>query len=157
MRRDLFIDNNIASKFNNPADPHYKELIEWLKDNHVITDEDDRAYLMVSKKLLAEYYRSCRAARGATAIPAIIDKLGREGRLVKISNDQIKEFKQEYFTPKVIRKLRSNKEDRDHIPVVLLSERKYALARDINFTSDLEGFPGFSVFVCKRPEDMPYK
>ncbi len=73
MIRDIFIDNNIASKFSNPADPEYKELIRWLMDNHDIAEgeEDDRAYLVVSHKLLSEYYRSCRDASGKTSIPMI--------------------------------------------------------------------------------------
>lgn len=89
MKHDIFIDNNIASKFANPADPEYKELIRWLMDNHEITEgqDDDRAY----------------------------------------------------------------------IPAVLLSDRKYALTYDENFTYDLENFPGFTVIVKSRPEELPYK
>lgn len=30
MKKDIFIDNNIASKFSNPLDPEYKKLIKWL-------------------------------------------------------------------------------------------------------------------------------
>lgn len=159
MIRDIFIDNNIASKFSNPADPEYKELIRWLMDNHDIAEgeEDDRAYLVVSHKLLSEYYRSCRDASGKTSIPMIISQLTRDGRLERISNQQIKEFKNKNFTKSVERNLWSNNEDRDHIPAVLLSERKYALTYDENLTHDLENFPGFTVLVSKRPEDIPYK
>lgn len=56
----------------------------------------------------------------------------------------------------VVIKLRSNNEDRNHIPVVCLSERKYALTRDDKFTEDLKNFPGFKVLVCSKPQDMPY-
>lgn len=159
MKRDIFIDNNIASKFSNPADPEYKELIRWLMDNHEIEKgkEDDRAYLVVSQKLMVEYIRSCRDASGKTSIPMIINQLTRDGRLERISNQQIKEFKNLYFTKSVEKKLRSNNEDRDHIPAVLLSERKYALTYDDNLTYDLEQFSGFTVIVSKRPEDIPYK
>lgn len=159
MIRDIFIDNNIASKFSNPADPEYKELIRWLMDNHDIAEgeEDDRAYLVVSHKLLSEYYRSCRDASGKTSIPMIISQLTRDGRLERISNQQIKEFKNKNFTKSVERNLRANNEDRDHIPAVLLSERKYALTYDENLTHDLENFPGFTVLVSKRPENIPYK
>ena len=159
MMRDIFIDNNIASKFSNPADPEYKELIRWLMDNHDIAEgeEDDRAYLVVSQKLLVEYARSCRDAAGKTSIPMIISQLTRDGRLERITNQQIKEFKNKYFTKSVERNLRANNEDRDHIPAVLLSERKYALTYDENLTHDLENFPGFTVLVSKRPEDIPYK
>lgn len=159
MKRDIFIDNNIASKFSNPADPEYKELIRWLMDNHEIEKgkEDDRAYLVVSQKLMVEYIRSCRDASGKTSIPMIINQLTRDGRLERISNQQIKDFKDQYFTKAVEKKLRSNNEDRDHIPAVLLSERKYALTYDDNLTYDLKTFSGFAVIVSKRPEDIPYK
>ena len=38
-----------------PADPEYKKLIAWLIDNHSIAEgeEDDRAFLVVSQKLVA--------------------------------------------------------------------------------------------------------
>lgn len=159
MKRDIFIDNNIASKFNNPADVNYKELTKWLLDNHNIpsSGEDDRAYLVVSNKLLAEYGRSCSLARGATAITIIVDKLTKDGRLIKINNNQIKDFKAKYFTKTIQKKLQSNTEDREHIPVVLLSNRKYALIRDKKFASDLKNFPGFIVLVSDRPENIPYK
>lgn len=159
MKHDIFIDNNIASKFANPADPEYKELIKWLMDNHDIAEgaDDDRAYLVVSNKLLEEYLRSSREAFGATAIPMIINKLTKENRLVKITNQQIKNFKSQYFTKAVEKKLKSNSEDRDHIPTVLLSNRKYALTYDANFTYDLEHFGGFTVIVKSRPEEIPYK
>ncbi len=159
MKHDIFIDNNVASKFANPADPEYKALIQWLMDNHDIEDgaEDDRAYLVVSQKLLAEYSRSCRDASGATSIPMIVSNLTKEGRLVRVTNQEIKDFKTLYFTKTVEKKLRSNNEDRDHIPPVLLSDRKYALTYDDNFTYDLEHFPGFTVIVKSRPEDLDYK
>ena len=47
-------------------------------------------------------------------------------------------------------------EKRNHIPIVLLSERKYALTKDKNFTYDLENFPGFKVLVSSHPENIPY-
>ena len=159
MKRDIFIDNNIASKFANPADPEYKDLIQWLLENHEIIEdtEDDRAYLVVTKKILNEYFRSSRDTTGATSIPIVINKLTREGRLVYFSNQQIKGFKNQHFTKAIEKRMRSNIEDRDHIPAVLMSDRKYALTYDSGLTYDLEHFPGYTVLVCKRPEEMPYK
>ena len=159
MKRDIFIDNNIACRFSNPLDANIKELLVWLMDNHTIQegDEDDRAILVVSNKLLAEYYRSCSGANGATSIPVLVNRLLQEGRLMKISNEQIKEFKCQYFTKKVVKQLQSNIEDRDHIPVVLLSERKLALTQDQKFAADLQSFPGFTVIVSNRPENISYK
>ena len=159
MKHDIFIDNNIACKFSNPADSEYKELIRWLMDNHKIADgkEDDRAYLVVSHKILAEYYRSCRNDAGKTSIPMIISQLTKDGRLELFSNEEINGFKSQYFTKAIEKKLRSNNEDREHIPPVLMSDRKYALTYDDNFTYDLEHFPGFTVIVQKRPENIPYR
>jgi hypothetical protein len=155
MRKDIFIDNNIAKNFANPLDPEYKKLIQWL----MAFNSDDvtkNAYLMVSNKLIAEYQRTAGLAYSATNITVIISQMTREGRLVKISNQAIREFKREYFTKKVKRNLSCNREDRDHIPVVLLSDRKYALSLDNNFIYDLINFPGFVVLATKRPEDLPY-
>ena len=79
MLKDIFIDNNIAKNFGNPLDIEYKKLQNWLVDN-------PNAYLVVSNKLLAEYYRSVGQSYYKNSIPSIIDKLTREGRLIKISN-----------------------------------------------------------------------
>lgn len=159
MKHDIFIDNTVASKFANPADEEYKKLIRWLMENHEINvgTEDDRAYLVVSKKLLAEYYRSNRDSAGATSIPMIIKKMTQEGRLVPFSNEQIKEFQKQHFTKAIEKKMQSNVEDRDHIPPVLMSDRKYALTYDNGLIHDLETFPGYMVLVRKRPEEIPYK
>lgn len=156
MKKDIFIDNNIACRFCNPIDPQLKELIRWLMASEEGHDGEN-AYLVVSQKLLAEYLSSCRGAYGNTSIPVIIEKLTREKRLIKISNEQIKVFRTTYFSKSVANKLRSNEEDRNHIPVVLLSDRKYALTNDANLTHDLNNFPGFVVLVSNRPEEIPYK
>ncbi len=156
LKKDIFIDNNIAKNFSNPLDPEYKKLIKWL-----MTCDDknpmQNAYLMLSQKLLIEYGRSARDASSSTNIAVIIDKLISQGRYTKISNQQIKDFKQDYFSKKVIRRLTCNKADREHIPVVLLSDRKYALSLDNAFIHDLRNFPGFVVLVAKRPQDLPYQ
>lgn len=156
--KDLFIDNNIAKNFTNPLDPEYKKLITWLKyyDEKDPTN-DAYAYLVVSNKLIREYLASAQNAHTNTSIPALIDLLTRQGRKIHITNDQIKNFQGEYFTKKIAKRLRSNNEDRNHIPLVLLSTRKYALAIDNDFVYDLEHFPGFTVLVAKRPENLPYE
>jgi ABC-type methionine transport system ATPase subunit len=158
MKKDIFIDNNIASKFSNPQDEEYKKLTEWLMkfNQNDIKNKDNYAHLVVSKKLLQEYYHSAMHAKSNTSIPVIIDKLQREGRLINISNQQIEDFKKNHFTKTIINKLRSNEEDRNHIPVVLLSDRKYVLTYDDKFSYDLQSFKGFTVIVEKRPEKIPY-
>jgi hypothetical protein len=156
MNKDLFIDNNIASKFSNPMDSEYRKLIKWLLHNNIAKPEDN-AYLVVSKKLLVEYYRSAQNAASDTAIPVIIGRLQADCRLTTISNEQIKQFKAAHFTKKVERSLNCNHEDREHLPVVLLSARQYALSYDDSFINDLVNFPGFRVTAAKRPELIPYR
>lgn len=154
MKHDIFIDTNIASRFTNPMDPGYIALIQWLL---TFNPESGRnAFLVVSKKLLAEYHRSSVYAHTHTCIAVIINTLLMQGRLTIITNNQIKSFQQSFFTKKVLKVLHSNHEDRNHIPVVLLSDRKYALSIDEAFCHDLIHFPGFVVRVEKRPENLPY-
>lgn len=159
MKKDLFIDNNIAKNFSNPQDKEYIKLTEWLLkfDSADVENKDNYAHLVVSKKLLGEYNRTSMNAKSDTAIPSIIDKLTREGRLIAISNQQIKDFQSTYYSKRVKRNLRSNSEDKEHIPLVLLSDRKFALLLDDNFKYDLEHFVGFVVRVEKRPENLPYE
>ena len=155
MKKDIFIDNNIASRFGNPMDKEYKKLVQWLVKKH--ENEEDDAYLVVSQKLIGEYDRSNINPSSQTAIPILVTKLLRDGRLNQISNQDIKTFKAAFFTKKVVKKLLSNNEDREHIPIILLSDRKMALAIDINFRRDLMNFPGFKVIVSSRPEEINYE
>ncbi|WP_395061914.1 hypothetical protein [Flavobacterium sp.] len=158
MKKDIFIDNNIASKFTNPQDKEYIKLTKWLL-NYEIKDnskKDDFAHLVVSKKLLGEYLRSSIGAFSDTSIPIIINKLLSEGRLINVTNQKIKDFKQIHYTKSIEKKLLSNNEDREHIPLVLLSERKFALSYDDNFIKDIKIFPKFKVTAEKRPENLPY-
>ena len=32
MKKDIFIDNNIACRFSNPMDPEMKKLIAWIME-----------------------------------------------------------------------------------------------------------------------------
>ena len=158
MKKDIFIDNNVASKFSNPQDKEYIKLTQWLLkfDASDIGNKDNYAHLVVSKKLLVEYLRSAQNAESDTSIPIIISKMQMDGRLTIITNEQIKQFKAIHFSKTVEKKLRCNHEDREHIPVVLLSERKYALSYDDHFLYDIINFPGFTVTTAKRPENLPY-
>ena len=159
MRKDIFVDNNVAKNFSNPQDPEYIKLTEWLLhfDKEDIENKDNYAHLVTSHKLLIEYHRSAQNAMSDTSIPVIIDKLTKDGRLNNKTNQEIKDFQTANFTKTVKRKLRSNNEDRNHIPLVLLSDRKYALTLDDNFKYDLDNFTGFSCRVEKKPENLPYK
>jgi hypothetical protein len=154
VKKDIFIDTNIAKNFCNPLDDAYKRLIAWLL-KYDQKKTANNAYLVISQKLLNEYSRTCGTSCSASNIFVIIDKLTREGRCVRISNQAIKNFKKKYFKKRI--KLTCNKEDQDHIPTVLLSCRKYALSNDNNFLYDLKHFPGFVVIAEKHPDKIPYK
>ncbi len=155
MRKDIFIDSNVASRFAHPIDEAYKKLVAWLM-TYDEKQTSENAYLAVSLKLIHEYNRSNREVFANTAIPLIIAKLQRENRLHKIENQEIKDFQKKYFTKNILKKLQSNSEDRAHLPVVLLSDRKMALSIDDNFLKDLLIFKKFKVTVAKRPELLPY-
>lgn len=155
MIKDIFIDNNVTKNFINPMDNEYKKLIQWLN----IYNENDQlvnAHLVISNKLLGEYLATASHSDSPNNIVAIIDKMTREGRLINITSDQIKGFKKKYYTKKIRRILKCNANDRNHIPLVLLSNRKMALTLDYNFLSDLLNFPGFSVTGARRPQDIAY-
>ncbi len=155
MRKDIFIDNNIAKNFSSPIDFEYKKLITWLLKNDTERPEKN-AYIVVSQKLINEYQRSSTGAKSLTNIAVILDKMQKQGRRILVTNQQIKDFQNEYFTKKVLKNLKSNSEDREHIPVVFLSDRKYVLTLDENFTFDLLHFPKSDARVEKRPENLPY-
>ena len=154
--KDIFIDNNVAKNFANPLDPEYKRLVRWLR----FSDESNKAncaHLVISKKIIVEYHRTCGESMSDNSIIAIVDLCTRQGRLNKITNDQIKNFRATHFSKKVCRRLRSNWQDHDHIPLVLLSHRKFAISIDDEFVRDVINFPGFRATAVKRPQDLNYK
>ena len=51
--KDIFIDNNIASRhFSNPIDDEYEKLINWLDTRSDVKEND--AHLVVSRFLINE-------------------------------------------------------------------------------------------------------
>ncbi len=156
MKKDIFIDNNIASQyFSNPIDEEYKNLIEWLLTHNEIVDEN--AYLVVSPYLLREYHESNRNANSRTNIIKIVEELTKQERLILFSKKQIEGFQQKHYSNKILKRLLSNAKDRNHLPAVLLSDRKMALSEDSNFLSDLKEFSDFEIITAKRPENLNYK
>jgi predicted nucleic acid-binding protein len=156
MKKDIFIDNNIASQyFSNPTKEEYKDLVEWLLTRN--RNEENDAYLVVSPYLLREYHESNRNANSRTNIIKIIEELTKQERLVLFSKKHIEGFQQKYFSNKVLKKLLSNAQDRNHIPVVLMSDRKMALSEDNNFIHDLNQIKEFTAIIAKRPEELAYK
>ena len=157
--KDIFIDTNIAKNFTNPSDNEYRKLIRWLKeyDEDDIENKDTYAHLVHSQKLMNEYIDSSREADSQTCIYALVNLMMTQGRIVPITNKDIKDFKRKHFTKKVEGDLRCNKKDRDHIPAIMLSHRKYVLAIDKNFLHDIINFPRFKVTAASRPSDLPYQ
>jgi hypothetical protein len=153
MKKDIFIDNSIASTyFSNPIDEDFKNLILWLQTYN--QDEENDAYLVITPYLQREYIESNRNANSQTNIVRIIDVLTKQDRLVRFDKKEIEVAQKEIFTKKVLKNLQSNAKDRNHIPAVLLSDRKMALSEDDNFIKDLMLFD--DVIVDKRPENIPY-
>jgi hypothetical protein len=153
--KDIFIDNDVATNFLNPPSEAFKDLIRWIKEFST-TESENNAFLVVSNKLLKEYLASNRNCFLENSIVIIVAKLTKEERLRKFSNDEIESFKNEHFSKKVSKKLTCNQSDRDHIPIVLLSNRKIALTNDNKFGSDLVNFPGFNVIVSNDPSKINY-
>lgn len=156
MIKDIFIDDNIAKNFTNPADPEYINLISWLLEYNANPNQD--AYLVVSVKLLEEYDGTVGLCKYAQNICVIVNTLLSQDRLIKKENKEIREFRNKYYTKHICNRLRCSKNDRDyHIPTVLLSNRRYALSIDDDFVNDLSSFPGFTVTVAKRPQHINYR
>ncbi len=156
MKKDIFIDNNIASQyFSNPIDEEYKNLIEWLL-THTEIDENN-THLVVSPYLLREYHESNRNANSRTNIIKIVEELTKQERLILFPKKQIEAFQQKHYSNKILKRLLSNAKDRNHLPAVLLSDRKMALSEDNNFLSDLKEFSDFETITAKRPEHLNYK
>ncbi len=153
MKKDIFIDNSIASKhFSNPIDDEYKKLIKWIQTCE--KNEEKDAYLVITPFLIKEYIESNRNAKSMTNITLIIDTLTKEGRLINFSKKEIEVCQSKIYTKSMLKKLKSNAADRNHIPAVLMSDRKMALTEDNNFFEDLNLFEG--VIIDKRPENIPY-
>lgn len=144
MPKDIFVDNDVAKNFANPLDPHYKKFIEWLQDE---------GWLVITNKILVEYCRTCSGCSSLTNVVAIINRLTRDGRILRVSNDQLKAFD---FPPKIERRLRSHSKDHDHIKAVIISHRRYALSREWNVCYDINHFPGVPARAARRPQDIPY-
>lgn len=156
MLKDIFIDNDtLVHNFTVSASNDYKKLMEWLKQYDEDSPEDN-AYLIISNKFQAEYGRSFAHAGPDNTVVAIIDQLTREERLKKKDNREIRIFMQEHFKNRVVRNLRSNRQDWDHIAVVMLSNRRYALTADNNLCYDINHFQGFDALAACDPQHIPY-
>lgn len=161
--KDIFIDCNIAKNFANPMDSHYKDLLKWImeydekKATVNIVNKNNYAHLVVNQKLLIEYNRTSYNCAHSTSITSIINLLTRQGRLIKMHNKDIEEYKSKHFKKATLKKLLSNEEDHCHICSILNSTRKLVLTYDKNLKKDLLSFIKMSVLVSDRPEKIKYK
>jgi hypothetical protein len=143
--KDIFVDNNVAKSFANPMTQEYKDLVAWLMHDGA---------LVVSNKLLAEYFRSSGHAASSTSIAVIVNHLVSNGRLNKISNKQLSEFK---FRKHVERSLRSNRLDWPHLMTVLLSIRRLAITIDQGLSYDINNYPGVGATAVQCPSEIDYR
>ena len=88
MRKDIFIDNNIAKNFSDPKDIEYKKLINWLKSFDINIPKNENAHLVVSNRILQEYGDSSRGAKSTSTIANIIKIMWKQGRRIKFSNQE---------------------------------------------------------------------
>jgi hypothetical protein len=143
MTKDILVDNTAAKNFANPLDSQYKALIAWLFETGT---------LVVTQRLLSDYYSTSAAATSNTSIPALVNRLLSDGRLKQFTRRQLRAFR---FPRSVA--LRSNWNDHDNVKAVMLSERKLALSHDANFRYDVNHFPGCKAMARGRPQDLPYR
>lgn len=156
MTNDIFIDNDILiHNFTVSASDDYKKLMDWLKQ-HDENSPENSAHLIVSSTFQAEYGRSFAHAGPDNTVVVIINKLTQEERLKKKENREIHKFMRVHFKNHVMRNLRSNRRDWDHIATVMLSDRKYALTTDNNLCYDINHFPKFNALAACDPQHLPY-
>ena len=142
---DLFVDADRSGKFCRPVDPAYQDLIEWLLSD---------GYLVVCQSLIVEYHRAVQGSSLPTTLIVLLDKLKRQGRLRHFDKKTLDDFR---IRTHVERGLRSNREDRDHLKVVLLSDRRLGISGDVNFCHDANNYPGFTATVDRHPSQVPYR
>lgn len=147
MIKDLFVDNNVAKNFKNPADPQYEKLIQWLYDE---------GHLVLSQKLLKEYHDSNRGNYGQSIL-SIIDRLTKDERIVMISNEQLKALT---FPKKLEEKCLQLNKDYWHLKAILLSNRKMGIIIDKAFREAVNNHPifeGVKPQAVARPEEIDYE
>ncbi len=142
MRKDIFIDTNIAKNFNNPLDPEYRKLLKWLKDE---------GFWVMNQKLLIEYGRTNQN------VIVLVNELQRKGRLVSFSKTDLAAIR---FSKSYEKQLRSNSEDWHHLKTIWLSDRKIAIIIDEGLRYDVNCSPkqnGITPWAVSRPEGVDYQ
>lgn len=140
--KDIFVDTNSAQQFINPINEEYKELLQWLKTEGILT---------YNQKLLVEI------GRGNQNLLILIDFLIKNGRANHIASQALKQFE---FTKAQHKNFNCNAEDRIHLKTVVLSCRKIAIAGDIALRNDINGlakYDGIQPQAYEFPSESNYK
>lgn len=133
--KDIVIDATAIRLFGVAKDIEFIKFFSWLQNDGVLT---------VSSYLIKDYngFRS-------HYIAALLSHLINSGRFNKIPTKTIKSFKDHHY------RYRCN--DRFHVRLVMLSDRRLALSNDDNFIYDVNNFPGMRSTAARRPSQLPYQ
>ena len=159
MRKDIFIDAQIANTFaGSNLCQHVKDLIDWLLTIDPI-NHDNEAHLVSSQYIRAEYWGGNNHCLKEYSIVSIYTELQKRDRINFKGKEEIEKFKRENISKKKWGKLKSKENDKNHIPLVFLSDRKMVLSNDNSFIEDLINFPKFGndVKLARTPKDLNYK
>ncbi|MEO9144544.1 MAG: hypothetical protein ABI237_03220 [Ginsengibacter sp.] len=162
--KDIFIDADITNKFSKTTDKDLIELIEWL------LNKENKSFLLVSDYLRNEYLKGNAHCVKEFSISTIYFKLQQDGRLNAKTKKEIEDFKQKHFSKTIWKNLNCLKQkkgknrtsDPNHIALIYLSDRRFALTEDENLFKDLNELKfkredGKKVTVAKSPTDINYK
>jgi len=163
MKKDIFIDADVANKFASTKDEHLLELINWLLESK------NQSFLMMSDYLRNDCFKGNNHCSKEFSICTIYFQLQKDDRLNVKTKKEIKLFQQKFFNKKVWDKLKctTNKKgdksnDPEHIALILLSDRRIALTEDENLLNGILDFPmkgigGIKATVAKKPQELNYK
>ncbi len=165
MKKDIFIDATLASKFVSTKDPLLIELINWLDDN--TQKGDDIHYLLATDYIRKEYYDGNQNCSQYYCMGMIYSRLQQQERLNLKTKKEIEAFQKKYFTKKIWNKHLTCKtnckgeksNDPEHIASILMSDRKIAIIEEDAFRTDLVTFPvlGEEVTAVDCPSKVNYK
>lgn len=121
MNKDLVVDSCVMRLFDTPSDPNYQILFQWIKEVGT---------LCVSNPLINEYNR-----HGNQLVWALLNYLGTQNRLNKISNNDLKSFNlDKNFS------YSCNGEDISHARLTFCSTRKKLVSFDGKLRDSVNGF-----------------
>ena len=142
---DLFVDADRSGSFCRPVDPAYRKLIAWLRSD---------GQLVVCQSLIREYHDAVRGSTAPTTLVALLEHLQRHGRLKRFGKSALNAFR---ITKHIENRLQSEMKDRDHVKIVLLSDRKLGISGDVDFRRDVNNYPGYSAVVRQHPSEVQYE